>query len=1159
MAGESSAPADRSWIVAIHPHEDSTAPVGAGVVIDARRVLTCAHVAEKSPTLWVAFPNAKDPFGPRVAVAGVRAGEHRYADAAVLDLAGPLPPGVIPARLRRPRGADLVGKRWWAYGFTDEIGNDAAGVVGADLTYGWVRVDGERESRYHVEPGFSGAGLWSPDYEAVVGLLGQAHRNGDGRGFLLHAAASVLEDDDLVTLIESGPVAAAGVDAALSWGWELATDPEGRRHWRPRARGVIGDAEGGFRFRGRRVALTEIVGWLTTKPREPARPVAAAGATELRKPTELLEPTEPLEPTELLDPSETLDATEAPDPPELDPWEPLEPAEPTEPLEPLDPTEALELTEPGESRELRELRDLLRQPEPEPLYPGERPEPSRPEPKVLVVTGSPGVGKSAVLARVVTTADAGIAAELPPDDDAVRAPIGAVACAVHAKSKTALEVATEIARAASARLPERFEVAVPAIRAALTEQGRRSFNIVVDALDEAASPAEARRIVRNLLVPLAETCADVGLRVVAGMRRKDDGGDLVAAFGPAHQTVDLDLPLYFALEDLTAYTMATLQLRGAERPGNPYADDAVAGPVAARIAELAEPNFLVAGLRARTRGLYDVAAVDVAAIGEPQAGDPVAAALREYLAVVPSVGPVTATDALTALAYAEAPGLTLDLWSTAVTALTGQVVAESELAAFVGGSAANFLVGSFRSTASYRLFHQALNNSLIAGRDTVADQRALTRGFVAAGRAAGWSQPYLLRSLAHHAAEGNYVDAVLAEPALLLRADLRRLIPVVGLATTNEGMRRARLLRRTPAAVRATPERRLGLLSLTEALDDLGSDFRALRAPAPFLGVWAHVQRGGEEATLEGHTGGVTGVCAIRAGNRDLLATASDDATVRLWDPGTGEAVATLAAHTREVRGVCAVRVGDREVLASASDDRTVRLWDPATGRALATLKGHTGGVTGLCAIRDGDRDLLASAGDDRTVRLWDPATGEAVAVLHGHTRGVTSVCAVRAGDRDVLASASNDRTVRLWDPDTGEALATLKGHTDWVRGVWAVRDGDRDLLASASDDRTVRLWDPGFGEEVTSSGGHTGGVNGVCSVRAGDRDLLASAGDDRTVRLWDPVTGEASTVAPTQYWALAVATLKPGLLGVGLTDGLLVIRIGDTNETETETSVPRL
>ena len=68
----------------------------------------------------------------------------------------------------------------------------------------------------------------------------------------------------------------------------------------------------------------------------------------------------------------------------------------------------------------------------------------------------------------------------------------------------------------------------------------------------------------------------------------------------------------------------------------------------------------------------------------------------------------------------------------------------------------------------------------------------------------------------------------------------------------------------------------------------------------------------------------------------------------------------------------------DGQRLASASDDGTVRLWDPATGTAQATLTGHTGGVSAVAFSPDGQ--LLASAGSDRTVRLWDPATGTAQA-----------------------------------------------------------------------------------------------------------------------------------------------------------------------------------
>src|SRR5262249_25687219 len=156
---------------------------------------------------------------------------------------------------------------------------------------------------------------------------------------------------------------------------------------------------------------------------------------------------------------------------------------------------------------------------------------------------------------------------LPASDEAVRASLGSVSCAVHAKAKTALEVAGEIARAASAKLPEEAGDLALAVRKALTDRKRRSFNVIIDALDEAASTAQARAMVGGVVLPLAETRADAGAQVIVGPRRRDDDGDLIGWFGRALVPIDLDDAQYFEEEDLAAYALACLQLTGDERPG----------------------------------------------------------------------------------------------------------------------------------------------------------------------------------------------------------------------------------------------------------------------------------------------------------------------------------------------------------------------------------------------------------------------------------------------------------------------------------------------------------------------------------------------------------------------------------------------------------------
>jgi WD40 repeat protein len=166
-----------------------------------------------------------------------------------------------------------------------------------------------------------------------------------------------------------------------------------------------------------------------------------------------------------------------------------------------------------------------------------------------------------------------------------------------------------------------------------------------------------------------------------------------------------------------------------------------------------------------------------------------------------------------------------------------------------------------------------------------------------------------------------------------------------------------------------------------------------------------------------------------------------------------------LEGHTGYVSAVAFSP--DGSLLASASGDRTVRLWNPSTGQEVQKLEGHTGYVNAVAFSPDGS--LLASASDDGTIRLWNPSTNQEVQKLGGHTGYVSAVAF--SPDGSLLASASHDGTVRLWNPSTGQEVQNLKGHTSYASAVAFSPDGS--LLASASGDRTVRLWNPSTGQEV--------------------------------------------------------------------------------------------
>ena len=147
---------------------------------------------------------------------------------------------------------------------------------------------------------------------------------------------------------------------------------------------------------------------------------------------------------------------------------------------------------------------------------------------------------------------------------------------------------------------------------------------------------------------------------------------------------------------------------------------------------------------------------------------------------------------------------------------------------------------------------------------------------------------------------------------------------------------------------------------------------------------------------LLGHTDGVTD-CAVSA-DGSFIVTSSLDESLRIWDTGNWTVRQTLSAQWQDERGgwlvrrtpaghtaavwACAISP-DGRLIASASSDQTVKIWDVATGEERRTLHGHTAAVNGCAFSPDGAS--IASAGADRTVRIWDRESGVERLVIDGH------------------------------------------------------------------------------------------------------------------------------------------------------------------------------
>ena len=141
-------------------------------------------------------------------------------------------------------------------------------------------------------------------------------------------------------------------------------------------------------------------------------------------------------------------------------------------------------------------------------------------------------------------------------------------------------------------------------------------------------------------------------------------------------------------------------------------------------------------------------------------------------------------------------------------------------------------------------------------------------------------------------------------------------------------------------------------------------------------------------------------------------------------------------------------------LVASASEDATIRLWDFEQGEAERTLKSHAGIVTFLDFNTNGN--VLASSATDLTIKLWNLETFTVTKTLTGHEHEVSGLAFLP--NSDYLLSCSRDQSIRYWDTQSGFCLLTLThGHSDWIRRI-SVHHNSK-LFASASKDESIVIW----------------------------------------------------------------------------------------------------
>lgn len=279
--------------------------------------------------------------------------------------------------------------------------------------------------------------------------------------------------------------------------------------------------------------------------------------------------------------------------------------------------------------------------------------------------------------------------------------------------------------------------------------------------------------------------------------------------------------------------------------------------------------------------------------------------------------------------------------------------------------------------------------------------------------------------------------------------------------------------------------------------------------------------------TLRGHTGKIGRISWSPDGR--MLASPSNDKTIRLWDAEIGECLRTIETGFNEI----GPRIWQNEVVCVAFDPQSRTVAYPYTNHTVQLLELDSGKICrhfnwsgskiwSIAISPDGEK--LAIAGNESASEIYNIHSGQRICKLEDQTfsthvafdpfnNSLVSIGEVRDDthwDRDDPESSwteEGNEDIMMWDPDTGELNYMLVGHKQDIFHVDFNPLGK--MIASASMDKTIKLWDHDHGLIHTFEG-HTSSTTCVSFLENGR--LLASKSADG-FRIWKTDSGECVAI----------------------------------------------
>jgi WD40 repeat protein len=661
--------------------------------------------------------------------------------------------------------------------------------------------------------------------------------------------------------------------------------------------------------------------------------------------------------------------------------------------------------------------------------------------RARIITGKAGVGKSAILSRIIMISNTTISEDIIDKYRNINdSNFKHVDLAIHSKGKKLEDFIDRISTFLN------IETTKAEIMEVLNKRDQPFF-FIIDALDEAVEP---QRIATALLEPLSGISS---VKLLIGTRPEylnDLGDKCVHLF--------VDDPQYLERSDFEDYVTSRLLCVGDLERITPYRkNNILARQVANVITKTAYPNFLIGRLISEAL-ISSSRIIKPDEINDSGLPNTVAKAFNDYLRRFDEEE-TKVRDILTPLAWSYGMGLPFDnIWPRLASALSGNTYEDEDIT-WVLNHAGSFIIESIDQKRSvFRLYHQALSDYFREGRDDESIHKIIFLELINSipkvinTQVIDWklASPYILNYLSVYAQKSGNLNDLLLDPYFLLLSNSSQLftdINSVGNTIPRELVYR---YQQVVHHIRSKPLNESSSYLMMSSFQNgvlIDEDYRKFYSSiCEWETIWTKWHPETPSMLLGNGDSYVSVFTCAKWLSRMVAIIGRTNGYVEVWDISDGKKIANWNPNlSTSVDQLSFIDIQGKALIVASWDDNHIGVYN--LREQTSVLKTLNSRILALCVTKREGKFVFVTAEKDLSLKIWSLPEFEIIIDKKNATlSNVYSLSEINIGFKTFVLSAGDSLAKKS---DTRVSTLNLWSLND-LENVWKSESVEKGVFTNA-------------------------------------------------------------------------------------------------------------